>query len=109
MLFCHSVQENSQVKCYRYFPPDEKEDGKPDYVQFEQVQSEHSYIRNTDLKHYTAELNTTSVLSLVCAFLAVPHIQTVCGEGEDSDQQRISAQTHTHWRGTKTFAIYLPA
>lgn len=32
-----NVQEECRVKCHRYFPPDNKEDGKPDYVQFEQV------------------------------------------------------------------------
>ena len=31
------TQEDGRIKCHRYFPLDEQAEGKPDYVQFEQV------------------------------------------------------------------------
>ena len=37
MHLCLFPQEDGKVKCFRYFPPDEQEQDKPNYVQFEQV------------------------------------------------------------------------
>ena len=37
-------QEDCRVKCHRYFPADNREDGRPDYVQFEQVSYVHVHV-----------------------------------------------------------------
>ena len=38
MYYNICMQEDCRNKCHRYFPPDDKLEGKQDYVQFDQVQ-----------------------------------------------------------------------
>jgi tyrosine-protein phosphatase non-receptor type 14/21 len=40
--------EGGRSKCHRYFPPDEAEEGKPDYIQFEQYRISRSFVEKTD-------------------------------------------------------------